>query len=557
MIDLGSKNEPIRVALYIRVSTQEQQIDGYGLEAQKSRLLEYIKFRGPNIISKPEWIFTDTHTGSDLNRPQLNQMLKGVREGKFNAILVWKLDRLSRYLPHLLSIFEELEKNNVQFISDQENIDFRGPFGKLMFQTLGAYAQFERALIKGRTHMGRVTSAEMGNFTGTTIPYGYKPIPNPSGKGKRLEIIESERTWVRTIYKWYIYEDMGYGLIVKELNRLKVSKGKFSHAERKIGRWTIETVMNILTNSIYRGEFVANRKDEDGRLLPEDKWTYVRIPPCVSEFTFQQAQTIRKNKTAGRRNTVYLLSGKLKDMTLEKPKAFVGCKRSRGGYSYRRKQFTKDGVFYSLFEIPAKQIEEYVWQKTLEALSNPEEFIQSYLAKQYADPGRIERLETQIDLLREKKINEELAISRIEEAYERGTYSREKLNIKIEEKVLVITETEASIREIEKELNFLGTQKQEIEKLKEAAEQVQYMLTNLDHQKKRVLMDLFVDRVEMYKELEEGKKRANITAKIYYRFNPLPVKKSTNRVTQENVLSEAKNEALNLNKSEAGGRSRT
>src|SRR3989338_4427348 len=115
-----------RVAIYIRVSTQEQKIDGYGLEAQRKRLKDYVENnKALNFVTKNEWIFTDTHTGSDLNREKLNDLMKGVREKKFDAVLVWKIDRLSRSLKHLLTLFEEFEKNEVSFISVQENIDFK------------------------------------------------------------------------------------------------------------------------------------------------------------------------------------------------------------------------------------------------------------------------------------------------------------------------------------------------------------------------------------------------------------------------------------------------
>ena len=115
-----------RVAIYIRVSTAEQKIDGYSLEAQTKRLLEYVNNPAFNYITKKEWLFYDVHTGSDLNREELNTLMEGVRKKKFDAVLVWKIDRLSRSLKHLLGIFDEFEKNEVSFISVQENIDFNG-----------------------------------------------------------------------------------------------------------------------------------------------------------------------------------------------------------------------------------------------------------------------------------------------------------------------------------------------------------------------------------------------------------------------------------------------
>src|SRR5690606_22218685 len=149
-----TNTEPRRVAIYIRVSTAEQKMDGYSMEAQEEKLWDYVEKNG-GLISKKEWIYKDAHTGSDLNRPEFQRLMKDVRDGKYDAVLIWKIDRLSRSLKHLLTIFEDLVKVKVSLISLQENIDFSGPIGALIFQIFGAIAQFERELIKGRTQFGK------------------------------------------------------------------------------------------------------------------------------------------------------------------------------------------------------------------------------------------------------------------------------------------------------------------------------------------------------------------------------------------------------------------
>lgn len=520
MKSLQNSNGKRRVAVYIRVSTTEQKIDGYGLEAQKTKLMDYIKNNTAlGLETKPEWFYCDTHTGSDLNRPALMEMRKGVKEKKFDAILVWKIDRLSRSLKHLLMIFEELKNNDASFISVQENIDFKGPIGSLIFQIFGAIAEFERELIKGRTQMGKIASAEMGNFTGTCIPYGYEPVTRKGGKGKRLEIIPKEKKWIEQMYDWYIYEGFGFGQIAKKLNELKVPRGEHSRVRDKFSKWTNKMVHVILTNTLYRGEFVANRKDDAGVLLSEEQWTVVEVPACISEFTFQQAQNARTGRKGGKTDTDYLLSGKLKDMTLEKPKTFVGAKRSKGGFSYRRKQFkNKEGVHTPVFEIPGKQIEEYVWEKVMEAMKNPKVFIEHYLAKEYTNLSKVGQIERNISSLREKKINIEMTIARIEEAYENGNYSEEKMAEKVAEKNAEITEIEEALENKKDELRFMSSVDIEVQKLKSASEQVKYRLENLTRKQKKVLCSLFVDRVEMRRK-KEGK-NWDIAADIYFRFNP-------------------------------------
>ncbi len=520
MDELSSQTGKRRVAIYVRVSTSEQKLDGYGLEAQESQLLAYVENnKGLNLQSKKEWIFRDIHTGSDIDRPALQKLLRMIEAGKFDAVLIWKLDRLSRSLKHLLTIFETFQKKHVSLISLQENIDFNGPIGRFMSHIFGAVAEFERELIKGRTKMGKIASAEMGNYTGPNIPYGYKPVPNPHGKGKKLALIPEEKKWVEQIFYWYIYDDMGDAKIAARLNELKVPKGKhLSKEKNKYSSWTAKQIQKIIQDSIYRGEFVANRTDENGKLLPEDKWTIVTIPACISELTFQQAQHVRNTRTGGNKKLEYLLSGKVKDASVSPTRSFVGKPRTRGGLSYARKQFQRDGMHYPIFEIPAKPLDEYVWGKVLNAMKNPEQFIQHYFSNHVADSARVDKLEQTLNHLREQKVNLQLVMGRIERAFESGIYSEDEFHRKRTKRNAEMSELEVKIQEVEDDLSWVSSVDIEAKKLREVSEQVKFRLENLDQKQKKLLCSLFVDRVEMNRRKEGN--RWKIDAEVYFRFNP-------------------------------------
>ena len=523
-------SSPRRIAIYIRVSTQEQKIEGYSPEGQRNRLLAYVEeCKSRNYVTKPEWIFEDVHTGKDMNRPQLQKLMKAVKKGRFDGVLVWKIDRISRTLKHLLAIFEEFEKNEVSFLSLNENIDFSGPIGRLVFQMFGAIAQFERELIKGRTRMGKITSAEMGNYTGTQIPYGYKPVSNPSGKGKKLEIVPEEKKWVEQMYQWHVYEDLGYLQIKNRLNELKVPKGQYAREISRQAPWTERIVADVLTNPLYRGTYVANKKDENSKPLPPEEWTIVNVPACVSEFTFEQAKEARCNRHNGPRTMDYILSGKLFDMTLERPRRFSGMKRSKGGISYRRVQFTdRNTVYHPVFEVPGKQLEEYVWEKISEAMNDPESFIKYYFSKEYSDPNEADQLEAQLDILRKRKTTiETVEIGRIEFAYERCIYDEDKLQEKLTAKELELNDVNEKITAFEDRLAMMGRAAQEISKLREASEAVKYKIDKLSRDQKKILCQLFVDRVEMFRDRKKDEKRWNITAEIFFRFNPQGVRPET------------------------------
>ncbi len=551
-----------RAALYIRVSTQEQKTEGFGLENQRRRLLSHVNDNvALNLITNENSIYEDVHTGSESNREGLQRLITDVRANKYDVVIVWKIDRLSRSLKDLLEIFEELQKHKVSFISVEESIDFSGPIGNLIFQIFGAIAQFERELIKNRTYSGKIQSALMGNYTGSSIPYGYKAAKNPSGKGKKLKIIPQEKEWVERIYQWYIYEDMGYLQIAKKLNELNVNRGNHNTKREKSKKWTSVHIKTIITQPLYRGEFVANNKGNNGEELPESEWTIVAVPACVTETTFRIAQRKRETrKGATKSDHIYLLTGKLYDMTLENPKRFIGKPRSKGGRSYRRAQFTdKRGVWNPVFEVPTEVIEEEIWRKVRQALEEPELFIKQHLDQQKSTGNRIQNLEVVLSKLREVNMNLRLAEVRIQDAYEKGLYDHKSLETRLQANTKEITQNELKIQEIEGELSLVAFQEQEIKSLRQAANDVNYKLDNLPRKQRKMLIDIFVERVDMKrKELPSTTKRKkwDTTAIVTFRFNPKQFTEAKHMGSTVNAISDNRKGASDLKIDVSGGKGR-
>src|SRR5580692_8111830 len=106
--------------------------------------------RGLTIIGE----YIDRMTGSKDSRPALNRLMTDAQRRKFDAVLVWKLDRFGRSLRHLVNALAELEALGLTFISLRDNLDLSTPSGRLMFQIIGAMAEFERALIQERVRAG-------------------------------------------------------------------------------------------------------------------------------------------------------------------------------------------------------------------------------------------------------------------------------------------------------------------------------------------------------------------------------------------------------------------
>jgi DNA invertase Pin-like site-specific DNA recombinase len=141
------------VAIYARVSTEEQN-----LEHQVTELKNIASLQNFMVYE----IYTDTASGTKDSRPELNRMMFDLRKGLFNAVMIYKLDRLGRSLKHLITICEELDKKGVDLIVTSQGIDTSTATGKLLFNILGSVAEFERELISERTKMGMKKAVNVG-----------------------------------------------------------------------------------------------------------------------------------------------------------------------------------------------------------------------------------------------------------------------------------------------------------------------------------------------------------------------------------------------------------
>jgi len=136
-----------QVALYARVSTLNNQDP----EMQLAELREYAERRGWQIVEE----LTDQGvSGCKESRPALNRLMSDACRRRFDAVLVWKIDRFGRSPKHLLNALAELAALGVAFVSLRDNLDLSTPSGRLIFQIISAMAEFERALIQERVRAG-------------------------------------------------------------------------------------------------------------------------------------------------------------------------------------------------------------------------------------------------------------------------------------------------------------------------------------------------------------------------------------------------------------------
>jgi DNA invertase Pin-like site-specific DNA recombinase len=165
-----------RAALYLRVSTDKQTV-----ENQRAALTAIAERRG--------WQIVTTYTDAGISgakgrkdRPGLDQMLKDAQRRPFDVVMAWAIDRLGRSLIDLLGTIQELESCGVDLFLEQQSIDTTTPSGKLMFQIVGAFAEFERSMIRQRIHAGLKRAVAEGKILG-------RPLNDPDAIAKALRAL--------------------------------------------------------------------------------------------------------------------------------------------------------------------------------------------------------------------------------------------------------------------------------------------------------------------------------------------------------------------------------
>ena len=269
----GHSPKPERVTLYLRVSSEEQR-DRETIEIQREFLEQYRNLYELEVAD----IYKDDGISGTIplhERPEGRRLIEDAKDGKFKVVLVYKLDRLGRSLLVIVDAHDRLETSRVSLRSATEPIDTSNPSGRLIFQMLASFAEYERGTIRERTQAGLHRALRNGKFFGR-LPYGYKLSPDGTG----LVLVEDEARVVREIIA-----NIAAGATLysesKRLNREGVpSPGyRVRNADRRRGtRWSPPTVRDIVYQTAYSG---VHRVRIEGRGGQEE--TIERPVPAVVE----------------------------------------------------------------------------------------------------------------------------------------------------------------------------------------------------------------------------------------------------------------------------------
>ena len=338
--------ERIKVYTYKRVSTA-MQIDGYSLDAQRSRMKAYADFNDYEIVGEYE---DAGKSGKSIEgRMQFRQMMEDVKSGKDNIsyVLVFKLSRFGRNAADVLSTLQVMQDFGVNLICVEDGIDSSKDAGKLMISVLSAVAEIERENIRVQTMEGRIQKAREGKWNGGFAPYGYQLV---NGK---LEINEEGAVAIRTIYDQYVNTDIGSNGISKYLENHGIRKIQRQNGKNPL--FDAHLVRLILKNPVYCGKIAyGRRKTEkvhgtrneyhlveqenfllvDGlheAIIPEDVWNAAQAKLIAQAKKYEHV-----NK--GKNERTHLLSG------------IVKCPICGAGmYGNKSIKYKKDGTKYKDF----------------------------------------------------------------------------------------------------------------------------------------------------------------------------------------------------------------
>ncbi len=233
-----------RVALYTRVSTEDQAKEGFSLDAQSERLHAFCRAQGWTVAQ--EYV-DDGHTGRNVNRPAYQRMLAD--RDAWDKMLVIKMDRIHRNSRNFMGMMDDLGKWGKDFVSATESLDTSTAMGRFVMDIIQRIAQLESEQIGERVYMGMAQKHKAGEgLNGFRRPFGYRYVDGA------LIVDEAEARIVRGIFEEYA-QGRAFHAIAAKLN----DDGIPSQRGR---RWSKSGIRYMLHNPVYVGKI---RWDESVR----------------------------------------------------------------------------------------------------------------------------------------------------------------------------------------------------------------------------------------------------------------------------------------------------
>ncbi len=385
MSSAGASLEATKVALYLRVSSDEQR-ERESIKTQREFFDQYTKLYGVEVVE----VYEDDGVSGTVplhERPEGRRLIGDAQSGKFETLLVYRLDRLGRSLLVIVDAHDRMATGGVSLRSATEPIDTSNPSGRLIFQMLASFAEYERESIADRTRGGLHRAYRNGKHLGR-IPYGYRLALTSD---TNLVVVEEEADVVREI----IANVADGSTLYREAQRLNTlgvpSPGfRFKSGERKHGTsWSPTTVASIVHQSAYSGVHKIMIDNAEPIERP--------VPPIVVPGLRERAEAAleeNKRRAPDRKNDrEYLLSGLVKCAECglactgrtttstykgtAKKYSYYGCVANRAFHrEVRSPASPASPAPHFAPHAPAPWLEDLVWSDVRTFLENPGEVLE-------------------------------------------------------------------------------------------------------------------------------------------------------------------------------------
>jgi site-specific DNA recombinase len=386
---MAQKNSQLfKIGFYVRVSTEEQAENPEGsIKNQEERLRQAVDYKNRiGTFGEIKGVYVDAGiSAKDMRRPKLQELLRAVRSGEIDLIMVTEISRLSRSIRDFVEMWDLMQAHGCRFSSLREDFDTTNAAGEMVLFQLMNLAQFERKQTSERVGANIAVRAGRGLYNGGLVPVGYRKIADRPGY---LEIDPEMAETVKAAFVAFLREgclahaalwlnNNGY-----TLKRHTEGGGNF----KRIGHFTVDNLQAMLRNKAYLGIKVFHHKGE----LKQAKAVW---PAIIDEVTFTRAgQMLDKNRRrykphkAGK--MVYLFSGVVFCKSCGSHmsgKSATGRSEKVGYYEHswatkRDSTLSKKIFRCEPHRIPSRKLEPEAWGKVVEFVTNPK-FVHRVLDK--------------------------------------------------------------------------------------------------------------------------------------------------------------------------------
>lgn len=249
------KNQNFKIALYIRVSTEEQTLNPEGsLRSQELRLREAVEWRNKNSsFGEIVGVYIDAGiSAKDMNRPRLQEMLRSIRQKEIDLVMVTEISRLSRNMKDFLGMWDMIQEFGCSLMSLREDFDTTTAAGEMLLFQIMNFAQFERKQCSERVTANILSRSSRGLYNGGPVPLGYKLIPEKHG---HLAIDEEHAATIKVVFDSFLREG-SLTSTARWLNINGYQAKKFMEGgggKKRLGHFYIDNLHTILRNKAYLG----------------------------------------------------------------------------------------------------------------------------------------------------------------------------------------------------------------------------------------------------------------------------------------------------------------